>query len=321
MTAVVNIKHGFYCKTPIKNQTFKVVKDYNLGKKGNYITVMNEGQVDVDRPVIKIRVDNRNSFEYVSHSVTAETDESTARMQADYDAQPVESDVEAMNRISTRFEILDQMAAATMRGDIRAVIVTGPPGVGKSHGVIQQMEKDSLFDKISNNRPRYEVVKGAISGIGLFALLYKFSDARNVLIFDDCDLWEDQDALNVLKGALDSNKKRRISWNKDSRLLRDEGVPNSFDFCGSVIFITNLNLSDRRSKKIQAHIEALQSRCHYLDLTINDTRDKLLRIKQVHRDSGLFNDYNLSKEQEQDILSFMEEKAGNLREISLRMAL
>jgi hypothetical protein len=68
----------------------------------------------------------------------------------------------------------------------------------------------------------------AMSGIGLFATLYKYSDPKNVIVLDDCDIWQDQDALNILKGALDSGKTRRISWNKDSRILSDEGIPNTY---------------------------------------------------------------------------------------------
>jgi hypothetical protein len=228
-----------------------------------------------------------------------------------------------MDRIASRFSVLDEMSKACIAGDIRAMIVSGPPGVGKSHGVTQQMEKASMFDKIAGKRPRFEVVKGAMSGIGLFAILYKYSDSKNVLVFDDCDVWEDPDALNVLKGALDSGKTRRISWNKDSRLLREDGIPNSFNFNGSVIFITNLNFADRRSAKIKAHLDALQSRCHYLDLTINSERDKMLRIKQVHRDAdgGLFSDYDFNQEQCDTIIEFMWDNHSKLREVSLRMAL
>jgi hypothetical protein len=234
-----------------------------------------------------------------------------------------ETEEDAMNRIATRFGVLDEMSRACIAGDIRAMIVTGPAGIGKSHGVTTQMEKATLFDQVAGKKARFEIVKGAMSGIGLFAKLYKFSDATNVLVFDDCDIWEDQDAINVLKGALDSGKTRRISWNKDSRLLRDEGVPNSFDFNGSIIFITNLNFEDRRSNKIQAHVDALQSRCHFLDLTIETQRDKMLRIKQVHRDAdgGLFADYNFSASLAEEILEFMEANQNKLREISLRMSL
>lgn len=315
--SVILIKRGTYRNIPVINTTFKLVKGYQVGAKGAYVTVKNEGHFPIAIDAVKIKVDNIDSFEYVSGDAPVND---VVELQV---SLPQETDEAAMNRIATRFEILDQMSQACIAGDIRAMIVTGPPGVGKSHGVIEQMAKASLFDKIASRKPRFEIVKGAISGIGLFATLYKYSDAKNVLVFDDCDVWEDQDALNVLKGALDSGKKRRISWNKDSRLLRDEGVPNSFDFNGSIIFITNLNFEDRRSKKIQAHVDALQSRCHFLDLTIETQRDKLIRIKQVHRDAegGLFTDYNFSEEQANEILDFMETNQNKLREVSLRMAL
>lgn len=315
--SVILIKRGTYRNIPVINTTFKLVKGYQVGAKGAYVTVKNEGHFPIAIDAVKIKVDNIDSFEYVSGDAPVND---VVELQV---SLPQETDEAAMNRIATRFEILDQMAQACITGDIRAMIVTGPPGVGKSHGVIEQMNKASLFDKIASRKPRFEIIKGAVSGIGLFATLYKYSDAKNVLVFDDCDVFTDPDALNVLKGALDSGKKRRISWNKDSRLLREEGVPNSFDFNGSIIFITNLNFEDRRSNKIQAHVDALQSRCHFLDLTIETQRDKMLRIKQVHRDAegGLFADYNFSVEQADEILEFMETNQNKLREISLRMSL
>jgi hypothetical protein len=215
------------------------------------------------------------------------------------------------------------MSKACISGDIRAMIVTGPAGIGKSHGVSLQMEKASMFDRLANKKVRFEVVKGAMSGIGLFAKLYKFSDAKNVLVFDDCDIWEDQDAINVLKGALDSGKTRRISWNKDSRILRDEGIPNTFNFNGSIIFITNKSFDAKKAGKMQPHLDALQSRCHFLDLTVDSERDKMLRIKQVHRDAdgGLFADYDFSQEQTDEIMSFISDNHSKLREVSLRMCL
>ena len=90
-----------------------------------------------------------------------------------------------------------------------------------------------------------------------------------------------------------------------------------------MIFITNLNFSDRRSAKIKAHLDALQSRCHYLDLTVNTERDKMLRIKQVHRDAdgGLFKDYDFDQVQTDEIMSFIWDNHNKLREVSLRMAL
>ena len=311
--SVVRVLSGSYRNAPVKGEIFTLVKGYQLGAKGGFVTVKNEGQFPGRPSEVRVQVDNQECIQFMSGDVTAEPKVET----------PTETETEAMDRIAERFSVLDEMSKACINGDIRAIIVSGPPGVGKSHGVTMQMEKASMFDKISGKRPRFEIVKGAMSGIGLFATLYKYSDSKNVLVFDDCDVWEDQDALNVLKGALDSGKTRRISWNKDSRILREEGIPNTFNFNGSVIFITNLNFSDRRSAKIKAHLEALQSRCHYLDLTINSERDKMLRIKQVHRDAdgGLFADYDFTQEQSDEVMSYMWDNHSKLREVSLRMAL
>ena len=314
MSSKVRIVSGSYRNKPVVNQTFTLVKGFQTGSKGGFITVKNEGQFNIDIEDVRVLVDGHDSFQFIGSEINDVVEPVVEQK---------ESETDAMDRIASRFSVLDEMSKACIAGDIRAMIVSGPPGVGKSHGVTQQMEKASMFDKIAGKRPRFEVVKGAMSGIGLFAILYKYSDSKNVLVFDDCDVWEDPDALNVLKGALDSGKTRRISWNKDSRLLREDGIPNSFNFNGSVIFITNLNFADRRSAKIKAHLDALQSRCHYLDLTINSERDKMLRIKQVHRDAdgGLFSDYDFTQEQCDTIIEFMWDNHSKLREVSLRMAL
>lgn len=310
MTNIVRITSGSYRNAPVKGEVFQLVKGYQLGSKGGFVTVKNEGQFPGRPSEIRVQLDNQECMEFLSGKESkVET--------------PSETETEAMDRIANRFAVLDEMSSACIAGNIRAMIVTGPAGIGKSHGVTQQMEKASMFDKISGKRPRFEIVKGAISGIGLFATLYKYSDAKNVLVFDDCDVWEDQDALNVLKGALDSGKTRRISWNKDSRLLRDEGVPNTFNFNGSIIFITNKTFDSKKASKIQPHLDALQSRCHFLDLTVDSERDKMLRIKQVHRDAdgGLFADYDFSQEQTDEIMSFIDTNHNKLREVSLRMCL
>jgi hypothetical protein len=227
-----------------------------------------------------------------------------------------------MERIRERFDILTEMTKAATNGDIRAMIVSGPPGVGKSFGVEQEIEKATLLDQIAGKRLRAEVVKGSATPIGLYQALYKYSDANCVLVFDDCDsILLDDVCLNLLKGALDSGKKRKISWLSESSALRREGIPDSFNFNGSVIFITNLKFDQMKSQKLRDHLDALQSRCHYLDLTLDTMRDKLLRIKQIAADGELFTDYDFEQIAQDEIIDFMDANQNKLREMSLRMAL
>jgi hypothetical protein len=140
-------------------------------------------------------------------------------------------------------------------------------------------------------------------------------------VFDDCDsiLLEDL-SLNILKAALDSKRTRRICWNTEAYRLREEGVPSSFEFKGSAIFITNIKFDNVKSKKLRDHLEALESRSHYIDLTIDTIREKILRIRQIVTD-GMLKEYELTPETENQIVEFVVEHQRRLREISLRTVL
>lgn len=169
-------------------------------------------------------------------------------------------------------------------------------------------------------RSRHEVLKGAMSAIGLYCKLYKHADEGNVVVFDDCDsIFSDELSLNILKAALDSKKNRKIHWNTDSYKLRNEGVPDVFTFKASAIFITNLKF-DKVKGKLREHLEALESRCHYMDLTIDTDREKMLRIKQVVMD-GMLDPYKLSDSVKEAIIDFCDINKNRLRELSLRTVL
>ena len=317
MTQVV-IHKGTYRNQNVRGVAFTLVKDFTKGAKGGFVTVKSEGHFGPEFDVVRVRVDGIEDIEIVGgNTVTAQT--KTVEFK-----QPVrvETDEEAMARIRERFEILTEMTKAATAGDIRAMIVSGPPGVGKSFGVEQEVDKACLFDTLSGKRLRAEVVKGSATPIGLYQALYKYSDENCVLVFDDCDsILLDDVCLNLLKGALDSGKKRKISWLSESSTLRREGIPDQFEFKGSVIFITNLKFDKMKSQKLRDHLDALQSRCHYLDLTLDTMRDKILRIKQIAKDGVLFQDYEFAECTQDDIIDFMNVNQNRLREMSLRMAL
>ena len=112
-----------------------------------------------------------------------------------------------------------------------------------------------------------------------------------------------------------------IHWNTDSHLLRREGVPDSFEFKGGAIFITNIKFDHVKSKKLRDHLEALESRCHYLDLTIDTEREKILRIEQVVNECGMLAKYEFEPYQALEVVDFVKANVHRLRELSLRTVL
>ena len=319
----IKIKQGSYRNSPIIDTVFPMVKPVNIGKKGMFVTVDARALLGEDKGSIRVLLENPNSFEYVSADGDAVTQMTPVVSALKTKTEKVqETPEEAMDRIRKRFAILDQMTDAVANGVVRGLIVSGPPGVGKSFGVERILDEYEAMHKLAGGKnPRTEVVKGSMTPIGLFQTLYNNSQDGNILVFDDCDsILFDEVCLNMLKAVLDSGKKRTISWKSESNALRREGIPDRFDFKGGCIFITNVNFENVRSKKIQDHLEALMSRCHYIDLEMDSIEDRFLRINQIVKD-GMLAEYDFGDEGEQEVVDFMIEKASRLREVSLRMVL
>jgi hypothetical protein len=320
-TAFVRIKSGAYRTNDVSGQVFQLVEQFKNTAKGGYVTVKNGGRFPGFPEDIRVKVDGMTDYEFVGAD---EFDGEVTAVDADVQAaiDNTKTDEERMAEIAERFEILTDMTKACVNGEIRAMIVSGPPGVGKSFGVEQEIEKVQMIQMLGSDRLRAEVVKGSASPIGLYQTLYKYSDPNCVVVFDDCDsILLDDVSLNLLKGALDSGKKRKISWLSESRVLKEEGIPDSFEFKGSVVFITNLKFDKMKSQKLKDHLDALQSRCHYLDLTLDTMRDKILRIKQIAKTGELFADLDISDIGSDEIIEFMDANKNSLREVSLRMAI
>jgi hypothetical protein len=181
------------------------------------------------------------------------------------------------------FEDLEDLIHMVTGGLQSSLLVTGQAGIGKTFTVTKTIEDDGLVkDK------DWFHVKGKATPAALYRELFNAKDGK-LIVFDDCDsVFKDDDAVNILKAALDSYDVRTISWKSartfDSRkitpdmeeydhLINDEGkYPDSFDFTGKVIFISNLHQS-----KIDA---AIKSRSFTIDITLKAS-DVLLRIKSI----------------------------------------
>ena len=276
-TIQVSIVKGTYRGKTISG-VYPLVKGFVGADHGGFITIWNKDNEPGTPNKQRITVE-KDAFTLINAEGTAvdivtatngETVISTEDFEAAFMAS--ETEEEAMERISDTFLMLDKITDAVANGTVRGLVVSGPPGIGKSFGVEKQLEVANMFRKVEGKDPNYEVISGGVSSIGLYQKLYFNRSSDQVLVFDDADgvLFEEE-CLNLLKAALNSGEKRRICWNKESRVLETDGIPNAFDFEGGIIFLSNIDFerSIARGSKISNHLSAIMSRCHYLDLEIH----------------------------------------------------
>lgn len=228
------------------------------------------------------------------------------------------TDAEVLADLVLRFDMLRKLTGGALRQHVRALVVTGAPGVGKSYNVHEELD--------NTPNARYHIIGGGISAIGLYKLGYQYRNPGNVLVMDDSDgIFKDEEALNVLKALCDTSLQRQVSWYKESAALKAEGgegdIPQQYDFNGAMIFISNLNMQaeiDRGNSKYVPHFEALMSRALYLDLQLFSPQARYLWVKHVATVGKIFRRENVSDATGEQILNWIGQHRDSLRELSVR---
>jgi hypothetical protein len=223
------------------------------------------------------------------------------------------TDAEILTDISQRFDILSLLTKGTTAHNIRAMVVTGAPGVGKTYTVEQILEQSKV---------PHEIVRGSLSAINLYMLAYKFRKPGNVIVLDDADsIFNDEEALNILKALCDTSATRKVSYMKEAQQLLAEDIPKSFEFNGAMIFISNLDFQtfvDEGRNKYAQHFEALMSRSLYLDLRLHNRDELGVWVNHIAQNGKIFDRENVPQNLRQPILSFLNTHRNNLRELSIR---
>lgn len=302
-------RHGI----DVSGSTFRLLQCSKRDRDGLYIVVDGSSNSSLRNGRTRIYVDSVSSYESIDESemIVESTNEIAIQMK---------TDEEISNDIEETFDILKEMTGAIASGTVKGLVVSGPAGIGKSHTVETTLKEElEVVGKLRGIPTMYESIHGAMSASVLYEKLFKFKDQNQVLVFDDCDgILYDEDALNILKAALDSKPVRTIHWNTNSYVLDAKGIPNSFDYSGSIIFITNVDFAQVRSPRIANHLQAIVSRCHYMSLGINTTREKMIHIKNVVSKYDMLSRHGFSNEQTTEVMTYVIENADKLREVSLR---
>jgi len=298
----------------ITNHVFRLLGHLGKDQIGTYITVDGSGHADTRNGKARIYV-GPTDFELL------DANQGKVAVAANEDDLSNErSDDEIATDLRETFEILAEMTNAVANGVVKGLVVSGPAGVGKSHTVEVELDTNlGVQSRLTGDNAKYDIFKGYTSAINLYCMLYRFSDEGSVLVLDDADsALYDEDSLNLLKAVLDTKKVRRVHWGTNSPILEKEGVPSSFEFKGGIIFLTNIKWDNAKSPRIANHLQALMSRVHYLSLSIETLRERIIHIKNVALSTDMLNEYDFTVAQKTEILDFLIDNVSRLHTVDLR---
>lgn len=238
----------------------------------------------------------------------------TPEVQVTRPTTPVETPEERTDRIQRQYRTLERMSDRIIDGRLPAIIISGPPGLGKTYTVESRLQESGK---------ECDIIRGTVSPAGLYIAAFNMAEG-GVIVLDDCDaIFRDEEGLNILKILLDSSDKRIVSWRKRASWLEELDIPDSFEFRGSVVFCTNLDFETEvaRGSKLAPHYRALMDRSLYLSLGLRNHEDYLERIRQVCLDEGQFEKRGLGTEAITNVMAFIEANSGRFYTLSIRVAL
>jgi hypothetical protein len=229
-----------------------------------------------------------------------------------------ETDAQRIKRINDRFDVIREMSEMTVAGSNRAMIISGPAGLGKSWTVEKVLKNADLDEE------QFTVVKGKVLATGLYKLLYQHRFPGQVIVFDDADqIFFDDVSLNLLKAVCDSTEKRVVHYRAEINMVDERSgdpLPDHFEFEGAIIFISNLDFFRmiQEGHRLAEHLAAIESRAFYIDTTLKSKRDYIVRIHEVVK-AGMLN--HLTSQQRNDVMKFFDANVDRLRSINLRTVL
>lgn len=216
--------------------------------------------------------------------------------------------------IDQRFDFVSDIVKMVAQRKTPSAIITGDGGLGKTYSVVKALKECGLKDMteflsesdvgaITMTDKMFTVMKGYSTAKALYRVLYE--NRNSVLVLDDTDsVLKDPDALNLLKGALDSFDKRFITWNAE---IRDDSLPRLFQFKGGIIFISNM-----KPEKLD---QALKTRSMCMDVSMT-LEQKIQRMRTIMQCDEFLPSVPMQyKEEALEVISEHKEKA---KEVSLR---
>jgi len=235
-----------------------------------------------------------------------------------------------VNKVIDKFDsvyIMTKSFVENRLSAIKAILVSGDAGTGKTYWVKKAIEDLDLMPE-----DVYYIKGASVSAAALFVILHKFSEPGKLVVLDDCDIihkstGEKNAILDMLKGATEVTKgERSLSWIKanPNDLMKKNNTPITFDFQGSVIWITNDTIEDI-AKKAKNHWNAISSRFNQIKVYLSP-EEKLSYTLYLIEECGMLGKGCEGKEGgysikvQNDTIEYITDNWENLNEITPRVA-
>lgn len=206
-----------------------------------------------------------------------------------------ELDVPMNPDVNERFDHFRSLADLVLDKSIKSLFVTGEGGIGKSHTINELMEFNGFEEEKDFIR-----IRGHCTPYALFQSLQEH--ATKVFVFDDCDsVLKDGTSLNIMKAVLDTYQRRIVKW------LSTKGAGmRSFEFKGSVVFLSNLNKDNVDG--------AILSRSIIVDLYMTPA-EKIQRMEHIIGDLDCV---SLQPEERLEVLAMVDKYKNTVSNLNLR---
>lgn len=195
---------------------------------------------------------------------------------------------EGEDDINHKFEAFGRFAAGVIKGRMKSMIAYGSGGVGKTYTVTTELMKagkkiyDPELHDPGDNGYDYVKMTGKMTAAAVYTAMYEHNG--KILLFDDCDsVLQDDNAINLFKGALDTSGDGMIDWGSAKKLKDSTGteMPGKFAFNGRAMFISNLDVGkDKNGKQLNAQLQPIISRGYGINLSM-DANKTMDRIKNI----------------------------------------
>lgn len=200
--------------------------------------------------------------------------------------------------VNRKMFLVEQLVlqAGTPNSRIKAAVISGPPGIGKSHTTLQVLGGLEKKKKI-----QLTVMKGQITPYQLYELLLANSMTRSVVVLDDMDsAFNAIPALNILKAAIDPSAGYKVAWGS-----RAASAP-SFTFLGKLIILTNYNVG------ASVHFTAFADRIHCMPLEFTP-RQIYIKLVEIALDQMKL-DKDLTSQMVDEVVEWLEIHRTGLRQ-------